>query len=80
MPVSTREWMPSENIAELPVRLAAMNFVMAIRVLPTRAARITFLLPDAMGVLSYIRAMSMNSRVSLFRRASLVEFRREISI
>ena len=29
--VSTTECMPSETIAELPVKAAAMNFVMAIR-------------------------------------------------
>jgi hypothetical protein len=30
--------MPSENMAELPVTKAAMNFVTEIRAFPTRAA------------------------------------------
>jgi len=37
-PVSTTEWTPSENIAELPVKKAATNFIIAINALPTRAA------------------------------------------
>jgi hypothetical protein len=38
LPVSTSEWTPSDSIAELPVNAAAMNFVIAIRPLPTIAA------------------------------------------
>ena len=38
LPVSTTEWMPSENIAELRVTKAAMNLVTAISPLPIRAA------------------------------------------
>jgi hypothetical protein len=48
LPVSTREWIPSEIIAELPVIVAATNLVMAIRELPASAAKMTFLLPLAM--------------------------------
>lgn len=38
LPVSTTEWIPSENIAELPVTRAAENFVMAIAISATMAA------------------------------------------
>ena len=40
LPVSTAEWMPSDNIAELPVKKAAVNFVAAIRRFPMIAAKI----------------------------------------
>jgi len=46
LPVSTTEWIPSESMAELPVRVAAPSLVMEIRVLPTKAAKMTFLDPD----------------------------------
>jgi hypothetical protein len=46
LPVSTTEWMPSESMAELPVIKAAINFVMAISVLPSKAAIITFVDED----------------------------------
>jgi hypothetical protein len=39
--------MPSENIAELRVMKAAMNFVTAISALPIRAAKMTFFEPEA---------------------------------
>jgi hypothetical protein len=45
--VSTIEWIPSDSIAELPVIKAAVNFVIAIRVLPISAAIITLVDPDA---------------------------------
>jgi len=43
LPVSTTEWIASENIAELPVRAAATNLVIATIRLPIRAAMMTFL-------------------------------------
>ena len=45
-PVSTKEWMPSENMAELPVIKAAANLVTAMRLLPARAAYMTFFEED----------------------------------
>lgn len=42
LPVSTSEWIPSDSMAELPVKAAAMNLVIAISVLPANAANMTF--------------------------------------
>src|SRR6266550_5455680 len=42
-PVSTNEWMPSESIAELPVKKAATNLVAAMARLPAIAAKIAVL-------------------------------------
>ena len=49
MPVSTREWMPSEIIAELPVIAAATNLMVAIARFPMIAATIAFFDSAAMG-------------------------------
>src|SRR6476661_1840378 len=49
LPVSTSEWIPSESIAELPVKPAAMNFVIAIAKLPAIAAY-TALLDSAIHI------------------------------
>jgi hypothetical protein len=46
--VSTREWIPSDSTAELPVIVPATNLVMAITRLPGTAAQITASDPDAM--------------------------------
>jgi len=43
LPVSTTEWIASENIAELPVKAAATNLVIATIRLPVSAAMMTFL-------------------------------------
>ena len=45
--MSTTEWIASENIAELPVIPAAMNFVMAISRFPMKAATTTFIVDEA---------------------------------
>src|SRR5258708_35513706 len=42
-PVSTSEWMPSESMAELPVKKAATNLVAAMARLPAIAAKIAVL-------------------------------------
>jgi hypothetical protein len=46
LPVSTSEWIPSESIAELPVKPAAINLVMAIVRFPGIAAMIDSLDSD----------------------------------
>src|SRR5262245_44582381 len=47
LPVSTNEWTPSDNMAELPVRKAATNLVIAMARLPPTAAKITVRDPPA---------------------------------
>ena len=51
LPVSTREWMPSEIIAELPVNAAATNLMTAMARLPMIAAMMAFLDSAAMASL-----------------------------
>src|SRR5665647_798434 len=49
LPVSTREWIPSEIIAELPVIAAATNLIVAIARFPMIAATIAFFDSAAMA-------------------------------
>lgn len=53
-PVPTIEWTPSDNIAELPVILTAINFIMEISVLPISAAIIIFFDSEAIEKLKNI--------------------------
>jgi hypothetical protein len=46
-------------MAELPVIRAAANFVMEIRMLPTRAAIITFLDPEAIFINLFARCWTL---------------------
>jgi hypothetical protein len=51
LPVSTSEWMPSATIAELPVRPAATNLMIATMRLPTTAATTAILDPPLPAML-----------------------------
>src|ERR1044072_3011978 len=50
LPVSTIEWMPSESIAELPEKKAAVSLVAAIARLPAIAAKTAVLDSSVMAV------------------------------
>ena len=63
--MSTTEWIPSDNIAELPVMLAATNFVMEISALPINAAIIIFFDPEAIEKLEEYPRVVENKLTSM---------------
>ena len=70
--MSTTEWIPSDNIAELPVMLAAINFVIEISALPISAAIIIFFDPEAIENLEEYFKVVGNKRLFMITRDFLI--------
>ena len=67
--MSTREWIPSESMAELPVISAAVNLVTAIRLFPTRAAQMTFF--EAEDILNPVKTVVMFPSLAIWEDVCL---------
>ena len=72
--MSTTEWIPSDNIAELPVMLAAINFVMEISAFPISAAIIIYFDPEAIEKLEEYPGVVENKRSSSMTACDFFKF------